>query len=535
MKETPTPSSYKTESHAARDGKPVPPSHDNGRGESPRRLGLFATVVVLALAAILVFGLWRHYSRQKVVEAAAHQEQVSIPLVNVVKVRRAPAISETLLPGNITPLTEAYIYARASGYVGRRLVDIGDRVKQGQILATIESPELDQQVAQARAALAQAEQQVTQARSALESSRSQADLAKVTWDRYKVLVEHGAVARQDADQQYATYRSAVANVASGEANVAAAEHNVQANRANVERIIAMQQFEQVRAPFTGVITARNFDIGALVGGSGGGLGASTAPAGGTQISGAQGNAGTSAAASAGGSSTSPGGGPELYREAQIGTVRILINVPQENAPGVKVGQSAIVTVAEFPHRKFYGKVARTASALDASTRTMLTEVDVPNRDTVLLPGMYAQVQLMSERGAPPLLVPADSIIAEANGLYVGITADIENPDPRRNYPRGAKQIEIRQVQVGRDYGSQIEITSGLDGWEYVVMNPSDAVRQGNIVMPVSAGPGAANQNSRGPSERAPGASGLGPSQPGAPDSGGRGASAAQPRGGGEKK
>jgi RND family efflux transporter MFP subunit len=426
------------------------------KASQPRagRVGWIAVLVVLLLAALFVFGYQRRHRIETVAASAAQRQHDDLPVVNVEKVHRAAATSELLLPGNITPVTQAFIYARASGYVRRRLVDIGDHVKQSQLLAEIESPELDQQVQQARAALAQAGQQAQQSQHELENSRSQLELARVTWDRYKVLAAHGAIARQEADQQQATFRSATAAVSAAESNVNAAGQNVRANQANLDRLIAMQAFENVRAPFSGIITARNFDVGALI-----------------SISGTQ-NTGTSG-----------GGGNEMFRIAQIGTLRILVSVPQENAPAVKVGQPATVLVAEFSKRRFQGRVARTANSLDMNTRTMLTEVQLSNPDGALLPGMYAQVQLTSSRADPPLLAPGDSLITSANGLSVAILADLK---PGHAYPADAKSVHIQKIEVGRDYGPEIEVTSGLEGWEYVIVNPGDGVEEGAVVQPAAA-------------------------------------------------
>lgn len=467
----------------------------DNRGHAPRRLGWIVAGIAILLLVLLLFGLLRHHEQQKTVQAAAHEEEQSLPIVNVDKVKRSPAATSQLMPGNMTPLTEAYIYARANGYVKKRYVDIGDRVKQGQLLAEIEAPDLDQQVQQARAAVAQAQQQVSQTRAAYENAKSQEELARVTWERYKVLVEHGAVAKQDADQQYTNYRSAVANVNAAQANINAAERNVEANRASLQRMISLQEYESVRAPFSGIITARNFDVGALVGGSGGALGASTTPLGGTQVAGGAGNAGATgnsgSGATAGGglssTSASGGGGAELFRVAQIGTLRILVNVPQDSAPAIRVGNSATVFVQQYPNTKFAARVTRTSNAIDLITRTLLTEVDVNNPNQMLLPGTYAQVQIENVRPNPPLLVPGDSIISGADGVQVAVLSDIKAPaKDDRQYPADAKQIHLARVQVGRDYGAEIEIISGLQGWEYVVVNPSDAVQEGAIVKPVAA-------------------------------------------------
>ncbi len=508
------------------------------RGRAPRRLSWIVIAIGVALLALLAFGLLRHRHRQKAVEASAREERQALPVVNVTKVRRSPGSTTLLLPGNMTPLTEAYLYARANGYVSKRLADIGDRVKKNQLLAVIEAPDLDQQVEQARASLAQAEHQVSQAQQQVENARSQEELARVTQERYKVLLEHGAVARQDADQVFTTYRSAVATTAAAQANVSAAQQNVQANRANLDRLIALQSFEYVRAPFSGVITARNFDIGALVGGSGGTQGASSTPQGGTQISGASGNAGAngtapSSNAPVGAGTPAAGGAGELFRIAQIDRLRILVNVPQDATPSIRAGEAAKVLVQNFAGKPFEGRLTRTANSIDLTTRTLLAEVDVANPRGLLLPGMYAQVELTSDRANPPLLIPGDSIITEASGLEVAVLGEIaEKPGEKQRYPPDARQIRLRSVQVGRDYGAQIEIVSGLEDGEVVAVNPSDVIQEGAIVRPQFAPPAQTNTPRNGQSGRPSG--NLTQPTPGEADSNGRGASTKKPGGGGGK-
>jgi len=444
-------------------------AHNGAR--TTRRAILVFGLLLLVFAALFVYG-YRHYQqRVRVVEATVRTLENSIPVVNVEKARRAPANFELTLPGNITPVTEAYIYARASGYVRRRLADIGDRVREGQLLAEIEAPEMEQQVQQARAALAQSGKQLEQSKADLAEVRARMELARVTWDRYRVLVDHGAVSRQEGDQQLAAFRSASAAVNSVEARIGSAEQNVKASRASLERLVALQDFLKVRAPFGGVITARNFDVGALISGSGGSLG---------QTAGTGGLSGPSTGAQGG----------ELFRIAQTGVVRVLVNVPESDAPGIRAGQPAVVTAQAFPSRQFQGKITRTANAVDISSRTMLAEIQVQNPDLVLLPGMFVQVRLMSARVAPPLLIPGNCVLATPKGLRVAVLEDLlsqDAPSPdrsrARSYPPQAKRIHLQEIQVGRDYGQELEVISGLQGWEYVVLNPGDEIEEGAVVQP----------------------------------------------------
>jgi RND family efflux transporter MFP subunit len=455
-------SQLKEESQTPRvAASPEPHPHHISAGKVIVVLLLLAAVV----AAVALAGYLPRKKREDAANAAAHEEKTTLPTVISAKVRRAAGDTDVVLPGNLSPLLESSIYARAAGYVRKRYVDIGDHVREGQLMAEIDAPELDQQVAQARAAVAQAEQQLGQARAAQVQAESQRDLAKVTSERYTNLVARGAVARQDADTQQSNYKTAEALVSAQQASVQASADNVKQSQANLERVIALQDFKSVKAPFAGIVTARNIDAGALISAAGASQGALT-------------NGGATTA-----------NGNEMFRVAQIGTMRILINVPQANTPGIHVGMPAGVTVNEFPGRSFDGKVTRTTNSLDQNSRTMLVEVQVTNRDGKLLPGMYAEVRFKSHRDSPPLLVPGDSLISGNSGQQVALLLDTGD---------GAttKKIHLQAVQIGRDFGAETEIVGGLDGGETVVVNPGDDVREGAIVrveaLPAS-GRGTANQ------------------------------------------
>jgi multidrug efflux pump subunit AcrA (membrane-fusion protein) len=452
--------------------------------ESPSRHGVSSTraaaviaIILLAFAGLFVFGYRRYQSRTREVESAAQSVEGALPQVSTEKVRRAAASTELVLPGNITPMTEAYIYARASGYVRQRLADIGDRVSKGQLLAEIEAPELDQQVQQARAALAQSQKQLDQAKADLGDARAKMELAEVTWNRYKVLVDHGAVSRQEGDQQMANFRSASAAISSVEARIGSADQNMQAIKSNLDRLLALQEFEKVRAPFRGVITVRNFDVGALISGTGASMGQS----GGAPATGAQGG--------------------ELFRIGQIDVLRVLIAVPETDTPGIRVGDAAVVLSQAFPDREFTGHITRSANAVDMTSRTMLTEIQLRNPDLILLPGMFVKVRMLRNRKQPPLLITGDSIITTAAGLRVAVLLDVEPQrqqrlaeDPIRAYPSNARRVHLQPIQVGRDYGQEVEVISGLQGWEYVVVNPGDQIEEGAVVLPVAS---ARNQKQTG--------------------------------------
>lgn len=417
------------------------PPHHISRG---KLFVVFLAIAVIVTAVALVGYLPRR-SRAQAAADAAQEERTAIPTVTVALVKRGQPDSELSLPGSISAIVEASIYARAAGYVRKRYVDIGDKVQAGQLMAELDTPELDQQVAQARAAVSQARQQLTQAQASLVQSKSQRDLAKITAERYDNLIKRGAVARQDADQQDSTWQSSEALVSAGEASVGAASDNVSEAQANLDRVLALQAYQNVRAPFTGVVTVRNIDAGSLISATGAGQGATS--------------------------------GLEMYRVAQIGTLRIFIDVPQANAPAIIIGMPADVLVNEFAGRVISGKVTRTANALDPNSRTLPVQIEIPNTDGRLFPGMYAQVKFKDHRTTPPLLVPGDSIINGPQGPRVALLEDI----PDQSLQSKAKRIHLQPVQLGRDYGPQTEIASGLAGGETVVVNPGDVVREGNLV------------------------------------------------------
>ncbi len=502
--------------HKATGGGASPKTTKHDEPPKPsRKWLLIALFVGLALAALVFFlAEIPRQNRQKATQKAALREQEGLATVDVAPVKRSPRITRLLLPGNITPITEAPIYARASGYITKRFVDIGDRVRANQLMAVIEAPDLDQQVSQGRSQLSQARQQLGQSEAALQQSQAQLELAKVTWDRYAILVQHGAVARQDADIQKAGYDTAGATVSSSKANVRAAEDNVKSAQANLDRLISLQSYEQIRAPFAGIVTVRNVDLGTYISTTGGQSGSTT----------------YNTSQQVGSNATAPQNG-EMFRVAQIGRLRILINVPQTDAPSVHVGMEADVLVAEFLGRRFPGKVTRTSETLDPSSRTLLTEVQVDNAKQELLPGMYSEVQFASQRSNPPILVPGDSLITRADGLFIAV---LRNPDPQKlqalkkenpeatgtaEHHEQVKEIHLVRVEVGRDFGTDTEITSGLAGWEYVATNPSDQIYEGALVLPTTAPVAQAATPAGGPTDKHPSGSGGSTSAGGGPSSG----------------
>ncbi len=397
---------------------------------SRRKPILVAAIVVVAFAVLIVMAV--RPRKQRDLEAMEAIEATSgTPTVLVAKAELAPARGVLVLPGNIQAITEAPIFARSEGYLQKRMVDIGDRVEAGQLLAVVEAPEVDKQVQQAQATLSRVEAGLAQTRAAQEQSYTQLKLAEVTAQRWNTLFTKGVVSRQEADEKQAAYDARRADNEAARANVAAAENAVTASRADLQRLADLKGFQQIRAPFAGIITARNTDIGALI------------------------RSGAS-------------DGRELFRLARIDTVRIMINVPQANIPAISAGESATVSVQERPGREFSGKLVRTANALDPTTRTLLAEIHVQNPNYVLLPGMYAQVRLADAQSAPAVLVSGDTLVVRSDGPQVAVV-------------REDGSIHYQKVTLGRDFGAQSEIISGLAGGESLVINPGDDIQEGAMV------------------------------------------------------
>ena len=392
--------------------------------------------LALLLAALIAGGFFAGYlPRHRRAEALAAETQASsesLPVVTVVKVERSAAKSELVLPGNIQAVTEAPVLARASGYLKQRYVDIGDRVTEGQPLAEIEAPELDQQIRQARSALDQANSAAQQAEAALKQGQTNETLARVTAERWQNLSGKGVVSRQENDTYQAQWAAQQANVEALGKAIAAARSNAGAAQANLDRLTDLKGYQTVRAPFAGVITLRNVDTGALI------------------------NEGSTL----------------LFRVAQAGRLRTYVNVPQSETASVRLGQQATLTVADLPGLKFPGTVTRTSNALDPATRTLLIEIQLVNPDSRLLPGMYAQVDLSVERSQPSLTVKGDTLVVRADGPQVAVV------------DAGGK-VHYARIQLGRDYGDHLEVLSGLEEGQQVVVNPSDAVREGAKVKPVA--------------------------------------------------
>jgi RND family efflux transporter MFP subunit len=383
-------------------------------------VGIAALVIVVLAGAFAAGRIPRQRQQQRVDQAAA-EAAAALPSVTVAVARARPLAAERILPGNSLPLLEAGLFPRATGYIQSRLVDIGDHVKQGQLLAVIAAPDLDDQLGQARANL-------EQARANLKLNEANLTLAQVTLNRSLNInrVGQGAVSQQEIDQERAT-------VATSRASVETARASIQTNEATVQQLVDLQGFEKITAPFSGIITARNIDAGDLV------MANSTAR--------------------------------ELFHLMRTDVLRVFVNVPQVFATGVWLGQGAVVYRREEPQQQSPGKVTRTANALDPNTRTLLTEVDVPNPKDVLRPGMYLQVKFVFDRPVTSVVIPAAALATRTAGPRVGVLDQ-------------QHRVHYRTVLLGRDYGAEIEVLEGLNPGETVVVHPGDDLAEGTAVDPV---------------------------------------------------
>ena len=418
---------------------------------APRiRMALLGVGTVFA--ALLVIGIVPRLQRNAEINASAKETKTNALTVNTVTPHRADAKADMTLPGSIQAVQETTLYARTNGYLSRRLADIGDRVEAGQLLAEIDAPEVDQELEQARANLAQTRSAYMQTLATLEQARSQltqaqanSNFAQVSSQRWNTLQKEGAVSRQAFDEKQASSDANKANVKVAQAtinanrsNVNSATANIRASEANVSRLESMQSYKRITAPFAGVITARNVDQGALI---------------------TQGSGGSNAV--------------WLYKLAQPNTLRIYIDLPQSYVASIRTGQTANVLVRELPKEVFAGKVTRTSNSLDANAHTLRTEVQVNNPNLKLLPGMFAQVKFVLNRAMAPLMIPANALVSRSEGSMVAIV--------------GADQkVHYQKVAIGRDYGTEVEITSGLEGNEQLVVNPTDEIGEGTRVKAVPA-------------------------------------------------
>jgi RND family efflux transporter MFP subunit len=393
-----------TEDRTPTRGKAFASKDASGRR---RKAWLVLTIAFAGVAAVLFWGIWSRVRDARTIHAEAAQSAVTP--VSVISPKQAAPAQEIILPGNVQPFSSSPIYSRTNGYLRKWYVDIGTRVKQGQLLAVIDAPEVDQQV----------EQSISN----LNTAKANLSLAEITKTRYQGLLTKHAVSQQDVDNAVGTY----------DANAAI----VEADQANVRQLQALQSFEKIYAPFDGVVTARNTDIGDLV------------------------NSG-----SAGGVKT------DLFHIAQPGILRVYVNVPEEFSQGIKDGMIADISLAEFPDRKFQGKLVRTADAINMTTRTLLIEVDVDNPTGTLLTGSYAEVHLAIPTRQSTFVIPVNTLIFRSEGLRVAVVKD--------------GKVVLVPVTPGHDFGNTIEIVAGLNAGDHVIVNPPDSIVSGQEVRIVQA-------------------------------------------------
>jgi RND family efflux transporter MFP subunit len=404
---------------AARPGAlPAAPATREGAGGWGRSLALGLGFLGLA-ATLLAAGIMPRLRRSSELEMEARDSASRTSEVKVVRIHAAPSESELELAGTARAFLETPLYARVNGYLRKYYFDIGDSVKSGQLIAEIESPEIDQQLRQALATLAVAQASLAQA----EANR---ELARIAAQRWATLAKEHAVSQQEADEKQSALQAR-------DADVKAAQAAIRAQEANVKRLEELQSFEQIHAPFDATVTSRTVDVGMLV------------------------------------SEGSTQGTRELFRVAQVDPLRIFIPVPEVFLPLIKPGLAARLRFDAFPKREFQGEVSRSAQAVDPGSRTMLTELAVPNPDRRLAPGMYAQVILRLVRPQPPLLIPSNAFILRANGSFV---ARVEEDST----------VHYAPVQVGRDFGHEMEIIAGLRDGDRVMVNPSTEFREGQKVV-----------------------------------------------------
>ncbi|MEH2339499.1 efflux RND transporter periplasmic adaptor subunit [Nostoc sp.] len=449
------------------DSQPPASPDSQQQTTSRKRRGIgrigWAVIGAVFFGSLLAIGILPRLSQRSELQAAV-KEASTLTSVNIITPRRAAATTNLELPGSVVALNQTTIYARSTGYLRRWYADIGDRVQAGQLLAEIDSPDIDQQVLQAKAELAQAQANVLQSRASLakgvsDLKQAQANLliARQSWQRWSVLVKQGAVPQQDADTRYATYQANLANVEaakntinSDSANVKAAQANVYASQANFQRNTVLQSYKKVTAPFAGVITARNVNTGVL-------------------ISAGSGTSNTSSNTNTSNTNTS---NTSLYTIAAYDKLDVNVNVPQSLSPSFQTGQTAEITVKELPQRAFTGKVVRTSNAIDPNTRTLLTQLEVENYNATLRPGMYATVKFAINRTNTPFVVPDSALVVNAGGTQVAtLTKD--------------QTVHYQKVVVGRDYGTEVEITSGLTGNESLIATPTVDETEGLRVQPVA--------------------------------------------------
>ena len=361
-------------------------------------------LVAVALVVLLIAGAITFLNRRSEANALVKEtEAVAVPNVAVIQAQSESGNDELVLPGNLQAYIESPIFARTNGYLLRWYKDIGSQVQKGELLAAIDTPEVDQELSQARASR--------------EQIKAALALAKISADRWANLRKTDSVSQQEADQQASGYQQALANLAAADANV--------------RRLEELESFKNVYAPFSGVLTRRNVDPGALI------------------------NSGAAA-------------GREMFDIARVDPLRVYVSVPQAYSPSIKVGIKANVTLQEYPGQKFLGTVVRTADAIDPATRTLNTEVDVPNKNGKLLPGSFGQVHFATGTSVPRITIPVNAMLFRAQGPQVAVVDS-------------NGKVHLHPITIGRDFGATLEVLGGVEVSDQIVINPSDSLEEGQQV------------------------------------------------------
>ncbi len=396
---------------------------EHGAEEAPQRSPIFVILAVIAVA-LAIGAVFLLFQRKSQYQALAKETDAStIPTVAVIHPLTEPGNENLVLPGTLQAYVESPIYARTNGYLRKWYHDIGSRVSKGEVLADIDAPEVDQQLSQGKADLV--------------TAQANEKLSEITANRLQGLMSTNAIARQELD-------NALGDLAAKRAIVQSAE-------ANVKRLSELKSFERVYAPFSGVITRRNVDIGTLI------------------------NAGNG------------GSAQQLFSMAQTDPMRVFLNVPETYSASIYTGLGAYLELTQYPGQKFEGKVVRTAESIDLATRTLLTEVDIPNKNGQLLPGGYTQVHLLVKATSQRLRVPVNALLFRSEGLRAVV---VDNN----------KHLRLQALQIGRDYGTSLEVLDGLKPDDWIVVNPADSLAEGQAVhvketanplqpLPAAAAPG----------------------------------------------
>jgi RND family efflux transporter MFP subunit len=382
-----------TSTNDVAQGKPIPPQRNN----RPQRHWWIAVLALVIAVLIVLFSVLPRIQARTTVKKET--SDLAIPSVSVTKPKPNAPGQEVVLPANVQAFKDAPIYARTSGYLKKWYVDIGGHVKAGQLLAEIDTPEV--------------EQQLRQARSEVDTAKANLDLSKITAERYAGLLKSDSVSKQEADNAAGDF--------------AAKQASLQSSEYNVKRLQDLQSFQKVYAPFDGIVTARNTDVGALID-----------------------------------SGSSGGTRSELFHIAAPGKLRVYVNVPEAYSQAAKPGLKADLTLPEFPDKKFQGMLVRTSSTIDPTTRTLLVEVDVDNPTGELLSGSYAQVHLKLPQAASSFTIPVNTLLFRSEGLRIATVPD-------------GKHVNLQPVTIGRDYGNEVEIVAGLSGNEDIIINPPDSL------------------------------------------------------------